>query len=216
MNDVVLNMKVPEENLLLFKRCIRQLLESTFILREKDERLYAFASRAANRQDIQEYLHLMAFDMVVDETLGVCMLVQNENDKEEIGLKRANIVTLNNLQYHILLVLWKIYLEMFSTNEEVYTTKGDVIDKLKSYGVMPLKTDLKKALDVFKKYRLINFIDDDSGENMKIELYPSLQFGWDTKQFETNVNTYLNREKAESEEAEGDTQNDDDEMEEEA
>ena len=41
---------------ILFKRCIRKLLSSTFILRDKDEKLYAFISRESNRQDISEYL----------------------------------------------------------------------------------------------------------------------------------------------------------------
>ena len=55
MSDISLQMTIKEENNHLFKRCVRKLLESTFILREKDEKFYQFVSRESNRQDISEY-----------------------------------------------------------------------------------------------------------------------------------------------------------------
>ena len=67
MSDISLQITIKEENSILFKRCIRKLLESTFILRDKDERLYQFASRESNRQDISEYLRMIGFDMIVEE-----------------------------------------------------------------------------------------------------------------------------------------------------
>ena len=42
MGDIKLNISVKEENSILFKRCIRKLLDSTFIVGDKDEKLYAF------------------------------------------------------------------------------------------------------------------------------------------------------------------------------
>jgi hypothetical protein len=49
MSDIKLNISIKEENNLLFKRCVRKLLESTFIIGDKDEKLYAFISRESNR-----------------------------------------------------------------------------------------------------------------------------------------------------------------------
>ena len=40
MGDISLHIAVKEENNHLFKRCVRKLLESTFILRDKDEKFY--------------------------------------------------------------------------------------------------------------------------------------------------------------------------------
>ena len=40
MGDIKLNISVKEENNILFKRCIRKLLDSTFIVGDKDEKLY--------------------------------------------------------------------------------------------------------------------------------------------------------------------------------
>lgn len=55
MSDIQLNISIKEENNILFKRCIRKLLDSTFIVGEKEEKLYSFISRESNRQDIPDY-----------------------------------------------------------------------------------------------------------------------------------------------------------------
>lgn len=177
------------------------MLESTFILREKDEKLFSFVSRESNRQDISEYLRMIGFDILVDEKTGVSMLIVSEEDEETVGLKRANVITFSTLQYHMLLVLWKVYLENLGYNEGNFVTKGDLIDKIKSYGVVPTKQELGAAFKLFKKYSLINFDEDDHGENMKIQLYPSLQFGWDIPQFQTVADEYLKRNETEEETA---------------
>lgn len=191
MSDIHLQISVKEESMNLFKRSIRKLLESTFILQIKDEKLYQFVSRESNRQDISEYLRMIGFDVIVDEKTGVCMLIASEEDAETVGLKRANAVTFTTLQYHLLLVLWKVYLENLGYNEGNFVTKGDLIDKIKSYGLPLVRMELNAAFRLFKKYSLINFNEDEEGEDMKIELYPSLQFGWDISQFQTVVKEYL-------------------------
>lgn len=191
MSDISLHITVKEENGLLFKKCIRKLLESTFILQERDGKLYDFVSRESNRQDISEYLRMIGFDLLVDDKAGVAMLIASEADMETAGLKRANVVTFTNLQYHLLLVLWKVYLENLGCNEGNFVTKGDLIDKIRNYGVLVIRTELNAAFKLFKKYSLINYSEEEEGEDMKIQLYPSLQFGWDLPQFKTVAGEYL-------------------------
>ena len=204
MSDISLQLSIKEENGILFKRCIRKLLSSTFILRDKDEKLYAFVSRESNRQDISEYLRMIGFDVMVEDKSGVCMLCMSEEDEETVGLKRANVVSFTTVQYHLLLVLWKIYLENLGYSEGNFITKGDLVDKILSYGEIASKQELSGALKLFKKYSLINFSDNEEGEDMLIQLYPSLQFGWDIPQFEAVVSEYIKTEDAEDEEEEGD------------
>lgn len=206
MSDISLQLSIKEENGILFKRCIRKLLSSTFILRDKDEKLYAFVSRESNRQDISEYLRMIGLDVMVEDKSGVCMLCMSEEDEETVGLKRANVVAFTTTQYHLLLVLWKIYLENLGYSEGNFITKGDLIDKILSYGDIASKQELSAALKLFKKYSLINFSDNEEGEDMLIQLYPSLQFGWDIPQFETVVNEYIKEEDAavQSDDEEGD------------
>lgn len=194
MSEINLRISIKEENVHLFKRCIRKLLESTFILRDKDEKLYQFASRESNRQDISEYLRMIGFDVILEEKTGVCMLIASEEDADTVGLKRANVVTFSTLQYHLLLVLWKVYLENLGYSEGNFITKGDLIDKIKSYDIQLTRTELSAAFRLFKKYSLINFNDDEIGEDMKIQLYPSLQFGWDLLQFQAVAGEYLREE----------------------
>lgn len=191
MSDISLHITVKEENGLLFKKCIRKLLESTFILQERDGKLYDFVSRESNRQDMSEYLRMIGFDLLVDDKAGVAMLIASEADMETVGLKRANVVTFTNLQYHLLLVLWKVYLENLGCNEGDFVTKGDLIDKIRNYGVIVVRTELNAAFKLFKKYSLINYSEEEEGEDMKIQLYPSLQFGWDLLQFKTVAGEYL-------------------------
>lgn len=198
MSDISLHITVKEENGLLFKKCIRKLLESTFILQERDEKLYDFVSRESNWQDMSEYLRIIGFDLLVDDKAGVAMLIASEADMETVGLKRANVVTFTNLQYHLLLVLWKVYLENLGCNEGNFVTKGDLIDKIRDYGVLVIRTELNAAFKLFKKYSLINYSEEEDGEDMKIQLYPSLQFGWDLPQFKTVAGEYL-KEDGESE-----------------
>ena len=191
MSDISLHITVKEENGLLFKKCIRKLLESTFILQERDGKLYDFVSRESNWQDMSEYLRIIGFDLLVDDKAGVAMLIASEADMETVGLKRANVVTFTNLQYHLLLVLWKVYLENLGCNEGNFVTKGDLIDKIRNYGVIVVRTELNAAFKLFKKYSLINYSEEEEGEDMKIQLYPSLQFGWDLPQFKTVAGEYL-------------------------
>lgn len=198
MSDISLHITVKEENGLLFKKCIRKLLESTFILQERDGKLYDFVSRESNWQDMSEYLRIIGFDLLVDDKAGVAMLIASEADMETVGLKRANVVTFTNLQYHLLLVLWKVYLENLGCNEGNFVTKGDLIDKIRDYGVLVVRTELNAAFKLFKKYSLINYSEEEEGEDMKIQLYPSLQFGWNLPQFKTVAGEYL-KEDGESE-----------------
>ncbi len=201
MSDINLQLMIKEENGNLFKRCVRKLLSSTFILRDRDEKLYAFASRESNRQDISEYLRMMGFEILVEEKSGVCMLTVSEEDEEAVGLKRANVVSFTTVQYHLLLVLWKTYLENLGYNEGNFITKGDLIDKILSYGDIAGKQELAAAFRLFKKYSLIHYNENEEGEDMLIQLYPSLQFGWDIPQFEAVVRDYMKKDE-EKEEAE--------------
>lgn len=201
MSDVGLELKIREEDMTLFKRSVRKLLESTFVLRDKDEKLYAFVSRESNRQSISEYLRMVGFDLLVEQKSGVCMLVESEEDAETVGLKWANVVSFSTLQYHMLLVLWKLYLEQLGYQEACYVIKGDLIDKLQSYGAEPTRPELSSSLKLFKKYSLINFDEDEDGAEMQIRLYPSLQFGWDVPQFEVVAREYIKADETEADES---------------
>lgn len=210
MSDIKLNISIKEENNILFKRCIRKLLESTFIVGDKDEKLYAFISRESNRQDISDYLRMIGFDVLVDTNVKIAMLKTHEADEDTVGLKRANIVTFTAEQYHLLLVLWEVYLENLGYNEENVVIRGDLIDKIKAYEVDVDSRKLSVAMELFKRYNLIDFDVKDKTEDAIVTLYPSLQFGWDVAQFQTASAEYM-KERGLQEEQEGSEEGEDEE-----
>lgn len=56
MNDFTFMKKMNEEDAYLFKRCIRKMLDTTFIVADKDEKLYDFISSESNQYDVNTYL----------------------------------------------------------------------------------------------------------------------------------------------------------------
>ena len=191
MGDIKLSISIKEENNILFKRCVRKLLDSTFIVGDKDEKLYSFISRESNRQDISDYLRMIGLDVFVDTNVKIAMLKPYEADEDAVGLKRANVVSFTTEQYHLLLVLWEVYLENIGYSEENVVMRGDLIDKIKAYEVDVDKSRLSAAMKIFKKYDLIDYDTKDESEDAIITLYPSLQFGWDIAQFQTVTAEYM-------------------------
>ena len=191
MGDIKLSISIKEENNILFKRCVRKLLDSTFIVGDKDEKLYSFISRESNRQDISDYLRMIGFDVFVDTNVKIAMLKPYEADEDAVGLKRANVVSFTTEQFHLLLVLWEVYLENLGYSEENVVMRGDLIDKIKAYEVDVDKSRLSAAMKIFKKYDLIDYDIKDESEDAIITLYPSLQFGWDIAQFQTVTAEYM-------------------------
>ena len=94
MSDIQLNISIKEENNILFKRCIRKLLDSTFIVGEKEEKLYSFISRESNRQDISDYLRMIGFDVLVDTNVRIAMLKMIMTEQRKM-LKRQRKVCKN-------------------------------------------------------------------------------------------------------------------------
>ncbi|WP_430509720.1 DUF4194 domain-containing protein [Gottfriedia solisilvae] len=211
MGDIKLNISVKEENNILFKRCIRKLLDSTFIVGDKEEKLYAFISRESNRQDVSDYLRMIGFDVLVDTNVRIAMLKPNETDEEAVGLKRANVVTFTTEQYHLLLVLWEIYLENLGYSDENVVMRGDFIDKVKAYEVDMDSKKLSSAMKIFKKYDLVDYDPKDQSEDAIITLYPSLQFGWDVSQFQTVSAEYMKNNKVEDDPEEQNSDSDEEE-----
>ena len=88
--------KLRDEELVKFKRCIRKLLDSTFIVADKEPLLFDYLSYSSNRVDISSYLKIMGYDIVVDNEFKYAMLIQSESDIETVGLKKINHVSFSN------------------------------------------------------------------------------------------------------------------------
>ena len=174
--------KLRDEELIKFKRCVRKLLDSTFIVADKDPLLFDYLSYSSNRVDISSYLKIMGYDIVVDDEFKYAMLIQSESDTETVGLKKISHVNFSNNEVLTLLVLWMLFLERFGKAEETYIEFGDIVDMQKQYAISMSPNELKNALKTFKRFSLINYIEADMKSDTVVTLYPTLQFAMDKDQ----------------------------------
>ncbi len=191
MSGIHLELSMPDQDAAMFKKAVRHLLDSTFILKEKEEKLYRFLARGSIREEVSRYLQVIGFDLVIEEKAGVAMLTISTQDEDTEGIRRSNIIQFSTVQYHLLLVLWQAYLEVLGGEGGTYLEMGSLVDRIRAAGIEIGGTELKSALRLFKKYMFIQYSEDDRGEDMKIRLYPSLQFGWDLPQFKEVADGYL-------------------------
>ena len=185
--------EMSDSEQILFKKSIRKLLDATFIVKDKDEKLYQFIARGSNRENISEYLRLIGYNLNVSDEQGVAMLYQDETDDENVGLKRTNLQSFDGTQVKVLLVLWQAYLTQCSYENEVYLTVGEIIDKLRYYGITAElnQTSFKDTMIMLRKYNLIDFRGNDFTEELKIRLYPSLMFCMDLEQLKQVIRDYI-------------------------
>src|SRR5699024_4577658 len=108
MSDFSFMDKMKDEDAYLFKRCIRRLLDSTFIVADRDERLYEFISAEGNQYDINVYLGAIGYKVVVEDRMKVAMLQQADEDVDTVGLKRISLYRFNQKEIRLLLVVWML------------------------------------------------------------------------------------------------------------
>lgn len=191
MSEIGFLKKMNEEDAYLFKRCIRKLLDATFIVADKDEKLYDFISSESNQYDVNTYLVAIGYKVVVEERMKVAMLQQADEDVETVGLKRLNLYRFDTKQIRLLLVLWLLFLERMGYVDPVNVTVGDVIDKCKIYQIQMKPAEFKEAYRIFKRFSLIDYSDDIATEEGKVRLYPSLQFCLDIGQLKQVMEEYM-------------------------
>lgn len=194
MSDYSFMEKMSGEDAYLFKRCIRKLLDATFIVEDRDEKLYEFIASESNQYDVNTYLAAIGYKVVVEERMKVAMLQQADEDVETVGLKRLNLYRFDTKQIQLLMVLWGLFLERMGYSDAVYVTVGDIVDKCKIYQVMMKPSDFKDAYRIFKRFNLIDHSDDVGTEEGKVRLYPSLLFCMDIGQFRRVMEEYLESE----------------------
>lgn len=191
MSDFSFMNKMSEDDAYLFKRCIRKMLDTTFIIADKDERLYDYISSESNQYDVNTYLAAIGYKVVVEDKLKVAMLQQSDDDMETVGIRRSSLYRFDAKEIRLLIVLWLLFLERMGYAEQVYVTVGDIIDKCKIYQITLSPAEFKNAYRIFKRFSLIDYGDDVATEDGKVRLYPSLQFCMDIGQLKQVMAEYI-------------------------
>ena len=158
---------------------IRLLLHQTFILERKFDRRsgrfqYNPDFRDCNKhlEFIRSYFAVSGIEVMENTQSGI-IYIQGEN---LMGDKLPKLATL------YLLVLKLIYdeqMESVSTSVNVYTTLGEMHEKLGSYRLFkkqPSPTDIRRAVTLLKKYQVIEPLEllDDLNGNSRLIVYPCI------------------------------------------
>ncbi len=168
---------------------IRLLLRQTFVLErkydKKTERLqYTSSYRTITRHFpfIRHYLAVSGIELIENSHMGI-FYVQGE---DLVGEKLPKLATL------YLLALKLIYdeqMENVSTSVNVYTTLGEIQEKLGNYRLFkrqPAPADIRRTLALLRKYQLIEPLEllDDLNSKSSFIIYPCINvvlFGDDVR-----------------------------------
>ena len=156
MNDFTFMKKMNEEDAYLFKRCIRKMLDTTFIVADKDEKLYDFISSESNQYDVNTYLAAIGYKVVVEERMKVAMLQQADEDVETVGLKRINLYRFDAKQVKLLMVLWLLFLERMGYADPVHYSDDITTEegKVRLYPSLQFCMDIGQLKQVMAEYAL--------------------------------------------------------------
>lgn len=182
----------------MFQRACRRLLKQTFIVRDRNEeskRLYFFVSK--NPDPFSEYFQCIGFDIVVDRNNSVIML-RNYAEEAENAKIQSNRLQLKKDESIILCCLWTIYVDNLregNLTRPILTSVTDLRFELEKFGIKEEvgKADLKRALDLFSRYQLIELNGKVGDAECLIRLYPSLEFAMDMEEFKKFVEVTVER-----------------------
>ena len=158
---------------------IRRLRRQGFILERKYDRRtgrfqYNRECRSCNKhlEFIRTYFSISGISVYENSQLGV-IYIQGET---LVGDKLPRLATLYLL---ILKLIYDEQMESVSTSVNVYTTLGEMHEKLGSYRLFkkqPSPTDIRRAVTLLKKYQVIEPLEllDDLNGNSRLIVYPCI------------------------------------------
>lgn len=158
---------------------VRLLLRQTFVLEHKYEKRTGrlaynreFKLCSKHLEFLRAYFSISGITVVENSQLGL-IYIQGES---LMGDKLPRLATL------YLLVLKLIYDEQMaaaSTSVNVYTTLGEIHDKLGNYRLFkkqPSPTDMRRAVSLLRKYQILEPLDllEDLEADSRLMIYPCI------------------------------------------
>lgn len=164
-----------------FKKIVSHLLAHTYLIREEynfdaDVKVldqdFIFAER--NIEMISEYLSYAGFRVEKDTEYGV-IAVSSDNPDNRVSFNK-----LTTLMIYTLRVIYEEEREKLTLIKEVFTSVGDLINKMITLGAIPKKpsnAEMEKSLRALKKYNLIRKVDGPwSDAHTRMLILPSILF----------------------------------------
>lgn len=174
-----------------FKRVCNKLMSICFLCKSGivNRSDYYFAIKY--RKEITEYMEVLGYRLEVNEEYGVVQLTNSQN------YNRLNLKLYESIILLILRILFDEKKREISLSDEVIINLGDIQDKFMSLKIrdkMIDKTTMRNALNVFRRFQLIETLDRDlSNEESRVLIYDSILMAVrveDIKQTYEKLQTY--------------------------
>lgn len=191
------------EREMTFAKAIRTLLAKTFVVREKNEKVYNFCRNEANKIEINTYLEKIGYYIVVDSVLGVVQLKNTTELENEMGVRSDNLYTFNALE-QLYLMLFRQYYDEHPYEHPVVVSRTTFLEQVLSYAPNEKKTTYTDTLRKLKYFNIISYTESKRTiDDFNITILPSIVFALDEKRLESLLEEFeAGVEKSDEEETE--------------
>jgi hypothetical protein len=155
-----------------FKRICNKLLSSCFICKDNPAAREDYYFVVRHKEDFSAYLELLGYRLELNEEYGVIQMVNSQN------YNRMQLKLFDSIILLILRILADEKKRELSASDEVIVNLGDIQDKFLSLKIrdkMIDKTTMRNALNLFRRFQLIETLDKDlSSEESRVLIYDSI------------------------------------------
>ena len=173
------------EREMTFAKSIRTLLAKTFVVREKNEKVYNFCRNEANKIEINMYLEKIGYYIHVDSVLGVVQLKNTTELENEMGMRSDNLYSFNALE-QLYLMLFRQYYDEHPYEHPVVISRTAFLEQVLSYAPNEKKTTYTNTLRKLKYFNIISYSESKrTVDDFNITILPSIVFAIDEKRLES-------------------------------
>lgn len=155
-----------------FKRVCNRLLGHCFLCRGNITNRSDYYFVLKYRTEFQKYLSVLGFRLEINEESGVIQLTNPQN------YNRLNLKLYESIILLILRILYDEKKRELSVSDEAIINLGDIQDKFMSLQIrekMIDKATMRNALQMFRRFQLIETLDKDLGnEESRVLIYDSI------------------------------------------
>lgn len=155
-----------------FGRVCNRLLGTCFLCKCNQNTKADYYFVLKYRKEFKEYLGVLGYRLEINEEYGVIQLTSPR------GINRMNLKLYDSIILLILRILYDEKKRELSAIEEVIVNLGDIQDKFISLKIRDKiidKTTMRNALYLFRRYQLVEILDQDMGdEESRILIYDSV------------------------------------------
>ena len=155
-----------------FRRICNRLLSQCFLCKGNAANKSDYYFVLKYRTEFQTYLSVLGFRLEINEENGVIQLTNPQN------YNRLNLKLYESIILLILRILYDEKKRELSISDEAIINLGDIQDRFLSLQLrekMIDKTTMRNALNMFRRFQLIELLDRDLGnEESRILIYDSI------------------------------------------